>query len=41
MDYSPQEFVNEFGRIEFLFGLYEQYTAPMFGGEGKKGKKAK
>lgn len=37
--YRPQAFPNELGRIEFLFGLYEQYTAPMFGGEGKKGKK--
>ena len=39
--YRPQAFPNELGRIEFLFGLYEQYTAPMFGGEGKKGKKGK
>lgn len=37
--YRPQAFPNELSRIEFLFGLYEQYTAPMFGGEGKKGKK--
>lgn len=37
--YRPRPFPNELGRIEFLFGLYEQYTAPMFGGEGKKGKK--
>ncbi|MCB0532592.1 MAG: class I SAM-dependent DNA methyltransferase [Saprospiraceae bacterium] len=37
--YRPQAFTSELGRIEFLFGLYEQYTAPMFGGEGKKGKK--
>lgn len=36
--YRPQAFPNELGRIEFLFGLYEQYTAPMFGGTGKKGK---
>jgi hypothetical protein len=39
--YRPQAFPNELSRIEFLFGLYEQYTAPMFGGEGKKGKKEK
>jgi hypothetical protein len=39
--YRPQAFPNELGRIEFLFGLYEQYTAPMFGGEGQKGKKGK
>lgn len=37
--YRPQAFPNELGRIEFLFGLYEQYTAPMFGGGGRKGKK--
>ena len=37
--YRPQPFANELGRIEFLFGLYEQYTVPMFGGEGKKGKR--
>lgn len=39
--YRSQAFTSELNRIEFLFGLYEQYTAPMFGGEGKKGKKAK
>jgi hypothetical protein len=37
--YRPQVFSNELSRIEFLFGLYEQYTAPMFGGEGKVRKK--
>ncbi len=37
--YRPQPFGSELARIEFLFGLYEQYTAPMFGGQGKKGKK--
>jgi hypothetical protein len=37
--YRPQPFGNELARVEFLFGLYEQYTAPMFGGEGKKWKK--
>lgn len=36
--YRPQAFGTELARIEFLFGLYEQYTAPMFGGAGKKGK---
>jgi len=30
--YRPQAFANELGRIEFLFGLYEEYSAPMFGG---------
>jgi len=34
--YRLQAFGSELARIEFLFGLYEQYTAPMFGGEGKK-----
>ena len=37
--YRPQAFGSELARIEFLFGLYEQYTAPMFGGLPKKGKK--
>ncbi|MDX2067301.1 MAG: DNA methyltransferase [Haliscomenobacter sp.] len=34
--YRAQAFGTELSRIEFLFGLYEQYTAPMFGGESKK-----
>lgn len=33
--YRPQAFGSELARIEFLFGLYEQYTAPMFGGSKK------
>lgn len=38
--YRPQAFVSELGRIEFLFNLYEQYTAPMFLLEkGKKKRK--
>lgn len=37
--YRPQAFGTELARIEFLFGLYEQYTAPMFGGGGEKRKK--
>lgn len=37
--YRPQAFTSELSRIEFLFVLYEQYTSPMFGGEGKKKKK--
>ena len=37
--YRPQAFGSELARIEFLFGLYEQYTAPMFGGAGGKRKK--
>ena len=39
--YRPQAFANELSRIEFLFGLYEQYTAPMFGGVEEKKKKGK
>jgi hypothetical protein len=39
--YRPQAFGSELARIEFLFGLYEQYTAPMFGGVSTKGKKTK
>ncbi len=35
--YRPQAFVSELARIEFLFGLYEAYTAPMF--KVEKGKK--
>ena len=38
--YRPQAFTNELSRIEFLFGLYEQYTAPVFGGEAGKKRKA-
>jgi hypothetical protein len=34
--YRPQAFVSELARIEFLFGLYEQITAPMFKVEKKK-----
>lgn len=28
--YSLQPFANELSRIEFLFGLYDLYTAPIF-----------
>ena len=38
--YRPQAFSNETKRIEFLFELYDQYTAGLFVGE-KKGKKKK
>ena len=27
--YRPQSFTSELARIEFLFGLYEAYSAPM------------
>jgi len=33
--YRSQPFANELARIEYLFGLYEQYTAPMFGEAGR------
>ncbi len=36
--YRPQPFGSELARIEFLFGLYEQLSAPMFRREGKKRK---
>ena len=39
--YRSQAFANELSRIEFLFGLYEQYTAPMFGSQVSKSKKSK
>lgn len=35
--YRPQPFPNEAKRMEFLFELYDKYTAGMFAGE--KGKK--
>jgi hypothetical protein len=37
--YRPQPFTSEANRMEFLFGLYEKYTADLFSVEGKKGKK--
>ena len=38
--YRPPQFVNETKRIEFLFDLYEKYTAYLFTKEKvKKGKK--
>ena len=40
--YRPQPFVNELNRIEFLFNLYENLTAPLLKTEKKKRtKKAK
>ena len=38
--YRPQPFVNETKRIEYLFELYDKYTAGLFV-EGKKGGKRK
>ncbi len=37
--YRSQPFTSEANRMEFLFGLYEKYTADLFTVEGKKGKK--
>lgn len=39
--YRSQPFTSEANRMEFLFGLYEKYTADLFTVEGKKGKKLK
>jgi len=36
--YRAQPFASELARIEYLFGLYEQYTAPMFSSSTKKKK---
>ena len=37
--YRPAPFESETKRIEYLFELYEKYTAGLFAGEGKKKKK--
>lgn len=37
--YRPQPFPNETKRIEFLFELYDKYTAGLFATEKKKGKR--
>jgi hypothetical protein len=34
--YRPQPFINEAKRMEFLFELYDKYTAGLFGGERKQ-----
>jgi len=34
--YRPQHFTTEANRIEFLFGLYNEYTAPLIGKKKKK-----
>ena len=39
--YRPQAFPNEARRIEYLFDLYEQYTAPLMAAAGIEGKKKK
>ena len=38
--YRPQPFTTEAKRMEFLFELYEQYTAGLFKAEKKSKKKA-
>jgi hypothetical protein len=37
--YRPQPFANETNRIEYLFGLYDTYTAGLFVKPKKKPKK--
>ena len=37
--YRPQPFINEAKRMEFLFELYEKYTADLFTKEPPKKKK--
>jgi hypothetical protein len=37
--YRPQPFTNERNRIEYLFDLYEQYTAPLMVVDKKKKRK--
>ncbi len=39
--YRPAPFESETKRIEYLFELYEKYTAGLFAAEGKKNKKSK
>ena len=39
--YRPHPFINETKRIEFLFELYDRYTAGLFSKEKKGRKKAK
>ena len=39
MAYRPQAFVNETKRIEYLFELYDKYTAGLFPAGKKKGNK--
>ena len=38
--YRPQPFLTETKRIEYLFDLYDKYTAGLFAGEGKKKRKS-
>ena len=34
--YRPQAFANDAKRVEYLFELYEKYTAGLLAGAGKK-----
>ena len=36
--YRPHPFINDAKRMEFLFELYEKYTAGLFAGQTKKNK---
>jgi hypothetical protein len=36
--YRSQPFTSEANRMEFLFGLYEKYTADLFTVEGRRGR---
>ena len=36
--YRPQPFGTELQRLEFLFGLYQQLSAPVLGAGGKRGR---
>jgi hypothetical protein len=36
LSYRPQPFINETKRIEFLFELYDKYTAGLFAGKKKQ-----
>lgn len=37
--YRPQPFATELARLEFLFGLYQQLSAPVLGAPARKGRK--
>ena len=39
--YRPQPFINETKRIEYLFELYDRYTAGLFANDKKKTTRAK
>ena len=37
--YRPAAFASELARLEFLFGLYQQLSAPVLGAVARKGRK--